>query len=191
MNLKYKKTISQNIIIQIILFIILLVIDQLTKYFAVTGLKDKPAIVLIPNVLELRYLENNGAAFGFLQNKQWLFYVITVIVLAAIVYFWIRNVRQSKKYIALDPEKFKKKTFLDRSFLNYVLVFLAAGAIGNLIDRLSHSYVVDFIYFKMINFPIFNFADICVTCSAIVLVIFFIFIYKDDPEYVLVGGKKK
>lgn len=187
----FKKIIRQNIIIQIILFVVLLVIDQLTKYWAVSGLKDKPAIVLIPNVLELRYLENNGAAFGFLQNKQWLFYVITVIVLAAIIYFWIRIVRQSGLYISLDADRFKKKTFLHRSFLNYVLVFLAAGAIGNLIDRIAHSYVVDFIYFRLINFPIFNFADICVSCSAVVLVFFFIFVYKDDPEFVLIGGKKK
>ena len=187
----YKKIIRQNIIIQIILFFVLLAIDQLTKYLAVQGLKDKPAIVLIPNVLELRYLENNGAAFGFLQNKQWLFYVVTVLVMAVIVYFWIRIIRMSKRYVSLDAEKIRKKTFLDRSFLNYVLVFLAAGAIGNLIDRIAHIYVVDFIYFRLINFPIFNFADICVSCSAVVLVIFFIFIYKDDPEFVLLGGKKK
>ena len=186
----YKKIIHQNIIIQVILFFVLLAIDQLTKYLAVAGLKDKPAVVLISNVLELRYLENNGAAFGFLQNKQWLFYVITVIVLAVIIYFWVRIIRQSKRYVSLDADKIKKKTFLDRSFLNYVLVFLAAGAVGNLIDRIAHSYVVDFIYFRFINFPIFNFADICVTCSAIVLVIFFIFVYKDDPEFNLMGGKK-
>lgn len=188
--MNYKKIIRQNIIIQIILFFVLLAIDQLTKYWAVAGLKDKPAIVLIPNVLELRYLENNGAAFGFLQNQHWLFYVITVIVLAVIIFFWIRIVRQSDRYINIEQEKFKKKTFLDRSFLNYVLVFLAAGAVGNLIDRIAHTYVVDFIYFRLINFPIFNFADICVSCSAVVLVVFFIFIYKDDPEFVLLSGKK-
>lgn len=187
----YKKIIRQNIIIQIILFIVLLAIDQLTKYWAVQVLKEKTAIVLIPNVLEFRYLENNGAAFGFLQNQQWLFFLITAIVIILIIYFWIRVIRLSNVYITIDPEKFQKKTFLDRSFLNYVLVFLAAGAIGNLIDRIAHTYVVDFIYFRLINFPIFNFADICVSLSAIVLVIFFIFIYKEDPEFVLLGGKKR
>ena len=83
----YKKIIRQNIIIQILLFIILLVIDRLTKYWAVQVLKAKTSIVLIPNILEFRYLENKGAAFGFLQNQQWLFYIITAIVLAVIVYF--------------------------------------------------------------------------------------------------------
>lgn len=187
----YKKIIRQNIIIQILLFIFLLVIDRLTKYWAVHVLKEKAAITLIPNVLEFRYLENYGAAFGFLQNQQWLFFLITAIVLAVIVFFWIRNTRLQKNYIKLGPELFHKKTFLDRSFLNFILVFLAAGAIGNLIDRIAHTYVVDFIYFRLINFPIFNVADICVSLSAIVLVIFFIFVYKEDPEFVLLGGKKK
>ena len=186
----YKKIIRQNIIIQIILFFVLLAIDQLTKYWAVQVLKEKPAIVLIPNVLEFRYLENKGAAFGFFQNKQWLFFVITAVVLAVIIFIWIRVIRQSKKYITLGTDKFRRKTFSDRSFLNYILVFLAAGAVGNLIDRIAHTYVVDFIYFRLINFPIFNFADICVSLSAVMLVIFFIFIYKDDPEFVLLGGKK-
>lgn len=175
---------------QIILFLILILIDQLTKHWAVLKLKDHASIPLIKNVLELRYLENNGAAFGFLQNKQWLFFVITAIVLIVIVYIWIRIIKQSKKYLQLDPEKIKKKTFSDRICLNYLLVILAAGAIGNLIDRLAHTYVVDFIYFRLINFPIFNFADICVTLSAIFLVIFLIFIYKDDPEFVLLSKKK-
>ena len=187
----YKKIIRQNIIIQILLFIILLVIDRLTKYWAVQVLKAKTSIVLIPNILEFRYLENKGAAFGFLQNQQWLFYIITAIVLAVIVYFWIRIFRLSKSYITIEPEKFHKKTFMDRSFLNYILVFLAAGAVGNLIDRIAHTYVVDFIYFKLINFPIFNFADICVSLSAVILVVFFIFVFKEDPEFVLLGGKKK
>ncbi|MBO4834677.1 MAG: signal peptidase II, partial [Lachnospiraceae bacterium] len=70
------------------------------------------------------------------------------------------------------------------------LVILAAGAIGNLIDRIAHTYVVDFIYFRLINFPIFNFADICVTLSAIFLIIFLVFIYKDDPEFTIFSKKK-
>lgn len=187
----YKKTIRQNIIIQIILFFVLIAIDQLTKVWAVQFLKEKVAIELIPNVLEFRYLENNGAAFGFLQDQQWLFFLITAIVLAVIIFFWIRIIKLSKTYITIEPDKFRKKTFNDRSFLNYILTFLAAGAIGNLIDRIAHSYVVDFIYFRLINFPIFNFADICVSLSAVILVVFFIFIYKDDPEFVLLGGKKQ
>ena len=186
----YRTTLKKNTIIQILLFLVLIAIDQLTKYWAVIKLKDQPSIPLIKNVLELRYLENNGAAFGFLQNKQWLFYVITVIVLIAIGFVFVRIIKQSNLYMQLDAEKIRKKTLKDSAILNYVLVILAAGAIGNLIDRIAHTYVVDFIYFRLINFPIFNFADICVTCSAIFLVIFLVFIYKDDPEFTIFSKKK-
>ena len=68
-------------------------------------------------------------------------------------------------------------------FINYIFSVLAAGAIGNLIDRIAYGYVVDFIYFKFIDFPVFNIADICVTLSAFVLVVFFIFFYKEDKNF--------
>ena len=187
----YRKRLKTNTIIQILLFLVLIAIDQLTKYWAVIRLKDQPSIPLIKNVLELRYLENKGAAFGFLQNKQWLFYVITVIVLIAIAFVFVRIIKLSNQYMQLEAEKIRKKTLKDRTVLNYVLAILAAGAIGNLIDRIAHTYVVDFIYFRLINFPIFNFADICVTCSAIFLVIFLVFIYKDDPEFSIFTKKKE
>ena len=186
----YRTTLKKNTIIQILLFLVLIAVDQLTKYWAVIKLKDQPSIPLIKNVLELRYLENNGAAFGFLQNKQWLFYVITMIVLIAIVFVFVRIIKQSNQYMQLDAEKIRAKTLKDSAILNYVLVILAAGAIGNLIDRIAHTYVVDFIYFRLINFPIFNFADICVTLSAIFLIIFLVFIYKDDPEFTIFSKKK-
>ena len=186
----YRTTLKKNTFIQILLFLVLIAVDQLTKYWAVIKLKDQPSIPLIKNVLELRYLENNGAAFGFLQNKQWLFYVITMIVLIAIVFVFVRIIKQSNQYMQLDAEKIRAKTLKDSAILNYVLVILAAGAIGNLIDRIAHTYVVDFIYFRLINFPIFNFADICVTLSAIFLIIFLVFIYKDDPEFTIFSKKK-
>ena len=186
----YRTTLKKNTIIQILLFLVLIAVDQLTKYWAVIKLKDQPSIPLIKNVLELRYLENNGAAFGFLQNKQWLFYVITMIVLIAIVFVFVRIIKQSNQYMQLDAGKIRKKTLKDSAILNYVLVILAAGAIGNLIDRIAHTYVVDFIYFRLINFPIFNFADICVTLSAIFLIIFLVFIYKEDPEFTIFSKKK-
>ena len=64
--------------------------------------------------------------------------------------------------------------------MDYILIFFAAGAIGNFIDRVSLNYVVDFLYFKLINFPIFNVADIYVTCSAFVIIVLGIFYYKDE-----------
>ncbi len=152
-----------NLIIDIILMCLLIVADQYTKAWAVFALKDKPAIPVIPGILELNYLENRGAAFGMMQNQKIFFIFVAVIILGCIIYMLIKAPAQ-RKYI----------------ILHVVLTFIAAGAIGNMIDRLSLNYVVDFIYIKAINFPIFNVADIYVTVCTVILAIVLIFVYKDD-----------
>ena len=73
--------------------------------------------------------------------------------------------------------------------LAVLAVFIAAGAIGNMIDRLLNGYVIDFLYFSLIDFPIFNVADIYVTTAAIALIILVIFYYKDE-DFEFLGGKK-
>lgn len=149
-------------IIDIALLGVLVLIDQFTKYLAVVNLKDKAAFNIISNVLELNYLENRGAAFGMLQNQKIFFVFVAAIFLAVIVFVLIKT-PADKKYTKL----------------HILLVFISAGAIGNLIDRLRLDYVVDFIYFSIINFPIFNVADMYVTVSTFVLVITILFVYKD------------
>lgn len=186
-----KKKIIINSIIQFVMFLALVAIDQYTKYLAVVNLKEKDPVVLIDGALELRYLENSGAAFSLFQNRQWLFYIITAVVLIVIFFLWIRGIRSLNRYSVLEGDAFKPKTFRNGIFLNYILLLLAAGAVGNLYDRVTLHYVVDFIYVSLINFPIFNFADICVTVSAVLLVVFFIFIYKEDENYALFSDKKK
>ena len=187
MNRKNKAQV--NIIIQIILFFLLIGIDQLTKYLAASNLKGNNSVTIIKGILDFEYLENFGAAFGSLQNMQWLFYIITAIVVIALIYVFIKNAKMSKKYSTISDEKFDNLIFNNRIFLNYLLVTLGAGAIGNLIDRIFHKFVIDFIYFKIIDFWIFNFADICVTISAILLIIYFLFIYKEDKNYVIFGKR--
>ena len=160
-----KKTIS------FILFTVIPVLaDQLTKYLAVLYLRGREALVLIPGVLELCYLENNGAAFSLLRGKQWFFYILTIVFLAA-VFAVLRKMPDTKR---LRP-------------LRISLLFLTAGAIGNFIDRVVHKYVVDFIYFSLIDFPVFNIADICVTVSVAVLVVLVLFYYKDSDFAFLSG----
>lgn len=136
--------------------------DQFTKYLAVCHLKDEP-IVLIKDVLELHYLENRGAAFGMLQNQQWFFLLITVLTVAVMIYI----------YAKLPITKHAVP-------LRICLICLTAGAIGNMIDRIRLRYVVDFIYFKLIDFPIFNVADIFATVSTVGLIILFLFFYSED-----------
>jgi len=149
-------------IISLVFFIAL---DQLTKLWAIKYLMPigKNSIDIFPGVLELRYLENKGAAFGILQNQQWIFLVLTVLLIIAMVYIYFKM-------------PFEKKYWL----LRWTMLILMAGAIGNAIDRIRFQYVVDFIYFSLINFPIFNVADIYVTCSIFVLVISFLFFYKEE-----------
>lgn len=148
-------------------FILLVSIDQFTKWLAVTKLYNNNPFVIIKDVLELSYLRNNGAAWGVLSGKQWFFILITFVMLALALFIFIKM-----------P---KTKHFRG---LRIVICTLAAGAVGNLIDRIRNGYVHDFIYFKLINFPVFNFADICVTISMIGLIVMILFVYKDkDWEF--------
>lgn len=141
----------------------LVALDQYTKYLAVIHLKDKPAYIIINGVLELNYLENKGAAFGMLQNQKAFFIFVAVVVLSVIGYVLLKT-PDNKKY----------------RILHILLSLIAAGAIGNMIDRIRLNYVVDFIYFVLINFPIFNVADIYVTVSTAALVILLLFVYKEN-----------
>ncbi len=143
--------------------LLLVVLDQFTKVLALQNLKGQEPITIIPDVFQLLYVENRGAAFGILQNKQWVFLIITAIVLAALIW-------------AL-PRMSRERHFLP---LRLCLCFISAGAVGNMIDRIFRGYVVDFFYFKLIDFPVFNVADIYVTTSAIVLIFLIVFLYKEE-----------
>lgn len=158
MNQKLKKYISAAVGV-----LALLLLDQYTKILALRFLKDQPAVVILKGVFELQYLENRGAAFGMMQNQRFFFLIITVVVLGIMVYLY-----------SLTP--------VTRRYLpiRLCMVFLAAGAAGNFIDRLLRGYVVDFFYFSLIDFPIFNVADIYVTVTFFVLVLLIFFYYKEE-----------
>ena len=145
------------------MIVILVAFDQFTKYLARVFLQDKPPIKIIDGVLELNFLKNSGAAFGMLQNQKVFFILVAVLILFIIVYVLFR-MPDDKKY----------------NIMHVLLVMIASGAIGNMIDRVRQDYVVDFIYFVLINFPIFNVADIYVTVSTFLFVILFLFYYKEN-----------
>lgn len=160
--------------VDVLLMALLVAADQATKYFAVTRLMDNQPWVVWDGVFELQYLENRGAAFGMLQDQKMFFILIAVIILAAIVYVLIKTPYQ-RIYTKLHIS----------------LVFIASGAVGNLMDRLRLGYVVDFLYFSLINFPIFNVADIYVTLSSFYLVVLLLFVYKEsDLEFLTFRTKK-
>ncbi len=153
---------------------VLIAIDQYTKYLAVIKLKDQPAFNILDGVLEFNYLENRGAAFGMLQNQKLFFVFVACVFLSVIVYVLFKAPAE-KKYTSL----------------HILLTMIAGGAIGNMIDRLRLDYVVDFIYFVLINFPIFNVADIYVTVATFFLIIQVLFIYDDNDFYFLSFKQKK
>ena len=161
-------------ILGVVAIIVLIIIDRITKNLAVINLKDTTEYSVIDGIFSLHYLENHGAAFGILQNKQIIFYIITIIIVfvAAYIYFKLPS---EKRYFGL----------------RVIIVFIIAGALGNFIDRITQQYVVDFFYFKAINFPVFNVADIYVTGGAIAFIVLLIFYYKEDDFKRIFGEKKK
>lgn len=143
--------------------VLLILLDQVTKLLALQNLKGQNPVTLIPDVFQLLYVENRGAAFGILQNRQWVFLIITVIVLAALVWA-LPKIPQERHFLPLT----------------LCLCFIGAGAVGNMIDRIFRGYVVDFFYFKLIDFPVFNVSDIYVTTAAVILIVLIVFLYKEE-----------
>lgn len=158
-----KKQQIKYYIITILSIITGICFDQYTKFLAVTHLKDRPSVVLIRNVFELSYLENKGAAFGIMQNQRWFFIVSFVFIIAIILWLYVK-LPASKRFLPLHA----------------CSSLIVAGAIGNLVDRVKLGCVIDFFYFSLIDFPIFNVADIFVVTGVILLAILILFVYTED-----------
>lgn len=161
--MEVNKSKKYNILFFVILSTVLIFIDQITKYYAAKTLMDKPSYILIKDVLQLTYLENRGAAWGMFQGAGIIFIIIGILWSIFVVYASVK-IRFNKRFL----------------ILHFVIVLIFSGAIGNLIDRIFFGYVRDFIYFYGIDFPIFNFADVCVSVAVILFAIAIIFIYKKE-----------
>lgn len=160
--------------IDVLLIVALIVFDQFTKKLAVSKLMNQPAHVLIDGVLEFDYLENRGVAFGMFQGQRIIILVVGIVFLAVLLCFMFK-MPAGKKY----------------TVLHIILSCVIAGGIGNMIDRFSLGYVIDFISFVLINFPIFNVADCYVVCGVIAMCIMFLFVLKDEDLEFLSFKKSK
>lgn len=151
---------NKNIIYGVIIIIVLLAIDQIAKQIVTI---NNINITVLPNILELKSIYNMGGAFGVAQGNIAMFIVTNLVVLGLII-----------RFICLQ------KDFMDKSTL-YILCAILAGGFGNLIDRITRGYVVDFInVFPKLNLPIFNLADIYITLGWIFLAfIFATYTYKE------------
>lgn len=164
-----------NLIIWAVSVCVLVWADQYTKMLAAVRLKGNDAYILIDGVFEFLYSENRGAAFGMMQGKQGFFLLIAAVVLGAAIYMmWKMPSWKETRY----------------HWMKICVIMITAGAIGNMIDRVLQGYVVDFLYFSLINFPIFNVADIYVTTAAVLLVLLMMFYYKDEDMEIFQLRKK-
>lgn len=156
-------------IIMTISIAVLVFIDQLAKRLATAQLLDGKSITVINNVLELVYVKNKGAGFGILKNQRWLLITVTVLVIAAIVVYIVKDKRKHPVLITSA-------------------VFIIAGGVGNLIDRIFNGFVVDFFNLLFIDFPVFNFADTCVTIGAGLLIIYILFFDLTKSKGMVING---
>lgn len=140
-------------------------LDQSTKYLAATRLIHYDTLPLIEGVFHLTYVENRGAAFGILQNQRWFFIVMTLLIMIGIVFYIVKNKPNS-------------------NLLLISLSMILGGAIGNLIDRIRLSYVIDFFDFTLIDYPVFNVADSFVVVGTILLSYYLLFKYEDKKDEV-------
>lgn len=145
-----------------VLTLILIIADQYTKHLAVKFIKPVGSVEVIKNILRFSYVENRGAAFGMLRDARWVFITVTVISIAAIIWWMVFRRPESR-------------------LLRVSLLLILSGALGNLIDRVVLGYVTDMIDVAFIDFPVFNFADCCVVVGAVLFAIYVLFVYK-EPE---------
>lgn len=138
----------------VVVTLLILAIDQLTKYLIGAKMTIGDSYTVIPHFLNITSHRNNGAAWGILSGKMGFFVIITLIILAILIIFYIKEAKGNL-------------------FMQIALSLLFAGAIGNFIDRLLHGEVVDFIDTNIFgyDFPIFNVADSSLTVGVIFIII--------------------
>lgn len=143
--------------------LLIISLDQVTKYWTVQNIALHETKEFIPGILSLTYIRNTGAALSILEGQMIFFYIVTVIVVAAIVY-------SLQKYGKGQP------------LFSTALSFILGGAIGNFIDRLLYQFVVDMLKLEFISFPIFNIADVSLTIGVGLMILYMIKDEIDDKK---------
>ena len=151
-------------VITLIIIAVLVAIDQIIKLLVIEHLEPIGSLTLIDGFIQLNYAENTGAAFGSFSGKTSLLSIFTlVVIIAGIVYLMVKKRKIDVEYVCIT--------------------LILSGGIGNLIDRVFRGYVVDYIEFLFVDFAIFNFADILVTCSCFVLAGWLLYeIYQESKK---------
>ena len=131
---------------------LLIILDQLVKWAVVSNIKLGEVKGFVPSIMSLTYLQNTGAAFSILENQQWLFTIITLLVIGGAIWYLIKNIKGSFWLIS-------------------GLTLIIAGGLGNFIDRLRQGFVVDMFQVDFINFAVFNVADTYLTFGVLIMLL--------------------
>jgi len=156
---------SYRIIPMALIAAFLIGLDQLTKFLVVTRMEEGESIPILGKYFAITSHRNSGAAWGMLQGQMIFFYIITVVVLAILVYVYIREAKGNL-------------------LLQSAIVMLIAGSLGNFIDRILFQEVVDFVDVLLIfyDFPIFNVADSALTVGVVLMIVEFFFMGKGEKD---------
>lgn len=135
-----------------VIVLLLIALDQWVKAYVLQQIPLGEVRSWIPNLVSLTYLQNRGAAFSMLQDQQWFFAIITLVVMAGAIWYLHKHME-------------------DSFWMVLGLTLIIAGGLGNFIDRVSQGFVVDMFHLDFINFAIFNVADSYLTVGVIILLI--------------------
>ena len=148
----------KNYLYYLLIILGLFGIDQITKFIVDSNMALGQSITIVDGFFNLTYVRNTGAGFSILEGQMTFFYVITLVALCFLLYLLFTSNNESKFYILS-------------------ILMMIAGTLGNFYDRIVYQYVIDFLDFIIIgyDFPVFNFADICLTVGVgIYLLVYFI-----------------
>lgn len=147
-----------------IITIVLVLVDQFTKYLTVANLALYETIEFIPRFMSFTYIQNEGAAWSILEGQMWFFYLVTIIVSAVLIYFIYSEGKKDKIY-------------------GTILAIILGGTLGNFIDRLFYQYVIDMIKVEFISFPVFNLADSFLTIGVILLFVYSVYLERQEDKF--------
>jgi len=150
-------------LLPVIAVIVLILLDQGTKLWALASLKPIHNMTLVEGFMDLTFVENRGVAFGMFSGQRWVILLLTCIIAVGLIWF----------YVTLP----KKQDYRPGRIS---LILILSGAMGNIIDRMFRGYVVDFFEFTFFEWPVFNVADIYVVVGVILLALMILFVVKDE-----------
>jgi len=149
----------------LIIAVLLIVVDQVTKYLALTNLKPIGTMVFLEGFMDFTFVENRGVAFGLFSEQRWPILILTTAITIGLIWYYL-NLPKAKAY----------------HWVRVALVLIFSGAVGNIIDRFVRGYVVDFFEFTFFSWPVFNVADIYVVVGVVLMAFMIMFVIKETDE---------